>query len=467
MGTVFKPIVTRPLPAGAKVIERDGKRVARWTSPRDGVRTADVRTTPRGDCVAIESSKFLARYRDGQNVVRTVPTGCRDLMAARAVLADLERRAELVRSGMVSPAQDAMADHRRMTITAHVAAYLESLRLKGNTSKHVATVQRHLREVIAACGFKTLADIRREPVERWLAGPDNAGRSARTKNQLRNAMVWLCNFCVDRERMLANPLARLPRFNEAIDRRRQPRALTPEELERLLDAARRRPLAEALKFNRGWRRGQNGAHLRPETRAKLERLGYERALTYRVLVLTGLRLGELAAIQVGDVVLDDPRPHIVLDAKHEKARRGATIPLRSDLASDLQLWIGSRRDGPLFRISPNAIKVFDRDLRFAGIEKRDARGRVACLHSLRHTHGTLLTKAGVPPRVVQAALRHASPEFSMKMYVDPKLLDVARALDALPDLSICDSLPVAARQESLIEASLVPTASQVLHQARP
>jgi integrase len=434
MGTVFRPIVTRPLPAGAEVIQRDGKRVARWTSARNGVRAADVRTTPRGDCVAIESSKFLARYRDGQNVVRTVPTGCHDLMAARAVLADLERRAELVRSGIVSPAQDAMADHRRTTITAHVAAYIESLGMKGNTPKHVATVQRHLREVIAACGFKTLADIRREPVEKWLGGSANAYRSARTKNQLRNAAIWFCNWAVDRERMLANPLARLPRYNEAIDRRRQPRALTPEELERLLDAARRRPLAEALKFNRGWRRGQNGAHLRPETRAKLERLGFERALMYRTLVLTGLRLGELAAIRIGDVVLDDARPHIGLDAKHEKARRGATIPLRADLAADLREWIGTRRDGPLFRISANQVKVFDRDIRFAGIEKRDARGRVACLHSLRHTHGTLLTKAGVSPRTVQAALRHATPEFSMKMYVDPKLLDVEGALDLLPEL---------------------------------
>jgi integrase len=384
----------------------------------------------------MECSKFLARYRDGQNVVRTVPTGCKDLMAARAVLADLERRAELVRAGIVTPAQDAIADHRRTTITAHVAAYVESLAIKGNTPKHVATVQRHLREVIAACGFRTLADIRREPVERWLAGPANQRRSARTKNQLRNAMVWLGNWLVDRERMLANPLARLPRFNEAVDRRRQPRALTPEELELLLDAARRRPLAEALKFNRGWRRGQNGAHLRPETRTKLEKLGYERALVYRVLVLTGLRLGELAAIQVRDVVLDDVRPHVVLDAKFEKARRGATVPLRADLAADLREWIGTRRDGPLFRISANQVKVFDRDLKFAGIEKRDARGRVACLHSLRHTHGTLLTKAGVAPRVVQAALRHASPEFSMKMYVDPRLLDVGEALSVLPALPL-------------------------------
>jgi integrase len=106
------------------------------------------------------------------------------------------------------------------------------------------------------------------------------------------------------------------------------------------------------------------------------------------------------------------------------------------LRDDLRSWIGSRHDGPLFRVSANAVKVLNRDLAFAGIEKRDERGRTACVHSLRHTHATLLTKAGVAPRIVQAALRHASPEFSMRMYVDPKLLDVGGALQVLPELSI-------------------------------
>jgi hypothetical protein len=151
------------------------------------IRIADVRTTPRGDCIVVESGKYLARYRDGQNVVRTVPTDCRDEMAARAVLGELERRAELVRAGIVTPAQDAVAGHRRTTITAHIEAYLESLRAKGTTPKHIATVGRLLRSVIAGCRFKTLADIRREPVERWLVNSPVAQRSARTRNTYVNA----------------------------------------------------------------------------------------------------------------------------------------------------------------------------------------------------------------------------------------------------------------------------------------
>jgi integrase len=87
------------------------------------------------------------------------------------------------------------------------------------------------------------------------------------------------------------------------------------------------------------------------------------------------------------------------------------------------------------------VKVLDRDLRFAGIAKQDERRRTVCIHSLRHTHGTLLSKAGVAPRVVQSARRHTSLEMT-GIYVDPIQLDVASALMALPALPL-DGGPLA------------------------
>jgi integrase len=449
MGTVFKPIVTRPLPPGAQLSEVDGKRMARWRTAQGAIRTAEVRTTPRGACVAIESSKYLARFKDGQGVTRTVPTRCKDQSAARAVLVELERRAELVRSGILTPAQDAVADHRRSSIGIHVQAYLASLQAKGCTPKHVSTVRHLLTALIEGCRFRTLADIRREPVERWLTSGSLAKRSARTRNAYVNAAKWLCNWCVDTERLVASPLGRLKRADEQADRRRQPRALTPDELVRLLDAARRRPLVEAGLVNRGWRKGQPGARLRPETRAKLEALGLERALIYKSLVLTGLRLGELASIRLCDVVLDGDHPHLVLEARNEKNREGSLIPLRADLCADLRRWVETKhaaaqaRSGGagagherLFAIRSNVVKVLNRDLRLAGIAKRDDRGRVVCVHSLRHTFATLLNGGGVAPRVAQAAMRHKSIDMTMRVYTDPRLLDVAGALNALPELPL-------------------------------
>jgi len=74
------------------------------------------------------------------------------------------------------------------------------------------------------------------------------------------------------------------------------------------------------------------------------------------------------------------------------------------------------------------------------IDKRDERGRTVDVHALRHTFGTLLSRGGVAPRTAQAAMRHSTINLTMNTYTDPKLLDVAGALEALPSLPLSDSL---------------------------
>lgn len=80
----------------------------------------------------------------------------------------------------------------------------------------------------------------------------------------------------------------------------------------------------------------------------------------------------------------------------------------------------------------DTLGIFDRDIAAAGIAKHDDRGRSLDVHALRHTFGTHLSKAGVPPRVAQAAMRHSSLHLTMNIYTDPTLLDVAGAINALP-----------------------------------
>jgi len=80
--------------------------------------------------------------------------------------------------------------------------------------------------------------------------------------------------------------------------------------------------------------------------------------------------------------------------------------------------------------------ILDRDLKLAGIAKRDDCGRTVDVHALRHTFGTHLSKGGVAPRTAQAALRHSSIDLTMNVYTDPRLLDVHGALDALPELPL-------------------------------
>src|SRR5262249_6015885 len=159
--------------------------------------------------------------------------------------------------------------------------------------------KRYLQRLAEACSFGALSDLRREALERWLAARSQEGMSARTRNAYRNAIVSFCNWCVATDRLASNPLGAVPKANEKADPRRQRRALTEEELTRLLAVARERPLLEALTVRKGKRKGERYADVRPEVRARLELLGQERALIYKALVLTGLRKNELASLTVG------------------------------------------------------------------------------------------------------------------------------------------------------------------------
>jgi integrase len=494
VGTVYKKTVTRPLPPGAEIIVRKGEQVARWKDRRGKARTAPLTVGKDGsERIVTESPFYVAKYRDGAGVVREEATGCRDETAARRVLADLERRAELVRSGVMTAAEAAVSDHQSAPLAEHFAAYLTSLEAKGACDEHRTERERQLRRLAADCSFAALADLRRETLERWLTARAQAGMGARTRNSYLCSALAFCNWCVETSRLIANPFDAVPKANEKADPRRQRRAMAEPELVRLLAFARERPLLDALTVRKGPRKGERYADVRPEVRRRLERLGRERALIYKALVLTGLRKGELASLPVVQLHLDEAVPFVALAAADEKNREGSDIPLRDDLAADLRGWLADKLawlqeealasgapiparlppDAPVFDVPHKLCKILNRDLRLAGIPKRDERGRVLDVHALRHTFGTLLSKGGVAPRTAQAAMRHSKIDLTMSVYTDPALLDVRGALDALPTLPLTndqaegEALPATGTdgpqriQVQLVAPTVAPTADRL------
>jgi integrase len=324
------------------------------------------------------------------------------------------------------------------------------------TRSHREDTGRYLKRLAKDCCFGTLADFHREALERWLAALTGEGMSARTRNAYLNAIVSFCNWCVETHRLAVNPFDAVPKANEQADPRRQRRAMTEAELVKLLATVRERPLLDALTVRKGPRKGERYAHVRPQGQARLQLLGRERALIYKTLILTGLRKSELASLTVAQLHVDDPVPYLSLDAADEKNREGNDIPLRDDLAADLRGWLADKLhrlqeealragapiparlppDTPLFAVPDRLVMILDRDLRLAGIAKRDDRGRTLDVHALRHTFGTLLSKGGVAPGTAQAAMRHSDIKLTMNVYTDPALLDVRGALDALPLLPL-------------------------------
>jgi len=457
MGTVFKKIVTKPLPLGAEISIRDGQRFARWKNAKGKNRKALITTGINGqDRIVIESSKYYAKYRDGSRIVRTVATGCKDETAARGFLADLERRAELVKAGVMTASEDSIADHLCSPIEMHRHAYLTHLKVKGVSADHHDNVERQLERLTDECKIGTLADFDAGTVERWLAVKAKEGMAGRTRNTYLSALLAFVNWCIDEGRLIVNPFTRIPKADEKTDVRRKRRSMQEWELVTLLDVARRRPLLDALTIRRGERKGQAVANVKDKERERLDWLGRERALIYKTLVLTGLRRGELASFTVAHLYLEASPPYARLDAADEKSREGADIVFRDDLADDFRRWLADKlkrsqddaqsrgeaipmqlpADEPLFVVPVELVKILDRDLKFAGIPKVDERGRTLDVHALRHTFGTLLSKGGVTPRTAQEAMRHSDIGLTMNVYTDPKLLDVAGALGTLPALPL-------------------------------
>ncbi len=490
MATVFRKTYTKPLPKGAELFTRRGQRFARWKDAKGKMRTAKV-TTGKDDSTRLmmEAGTFTAKYRDGSGVVHETSTGCRSEQAARGVLHDLLTRAERVKSGYLTAEQDRMVDHQAALLSLHVADYLDHLKAKAASRKHREDRERYLRRLSVDCGFLKLLDLNRSDLERWLCARADEGMSARSRNAYRAAAEAFCNWCVQEGRLADNPIKNVPKANEKADRRRQRRALTENELVKLLNVARHRPLMDRMTIRRGKNKGKRIAELRTETRQQLELVGWERALIYKTLVLTGLRKGELASITVGQLKLDGPRPRARLEAADEKNRQGSWIPLRADLAVDIRTWLAGKlstaqndarhrcepipdrlpAEMPLFTVPAGLVRILNRDLKAAGIPKVDDRGWTVDVHALRHTFGTLLSKGGVAPRTAQAAMRHSSIDLTMNCYTDPRLLDVAGAVEALPELPLdgaseierqkatgtCDDRPLAPMlAPNLVQASI-------------
>ena len=113
----------------------------------------------------------------------------------------------------------------------------------------------------------------------------------------------------------------------------------------------------------------------------------------------------------------------------------AIIWLHSDLVEVLRAIRpkDASADDPVFPEVPS-MHMLKKDLAAAGIPYKDRLGRQADFHSLRHTFGTNLSRAGVLPRVAMELMRHSDLRLTMKVYTDATQLPAAEGIDLLPSL---------------------------------
>jgi integrase len=388
--------------------------------------------TPGAKKVKKRAAKWYGQFVNADDKRQRVPL-CTDKVAAMKMLVDLERDAERKKVGVV----DRFVEHCKAPIEKHLREYEAHLCSKGVSSKHFSETIRRLRSVLDHGGIRNLGDLHPEAVENALAVLTNNGASARTRNTYLSSTKAFTHWCQRSRRIGDDPLAWLQAA--AVDSVRQRRSLSETELARLFQAAQHRPLLEAMMIRTGKRRGQRCGKVRPEVKKRLERLGWERSLIYKTAILTGLRRSELDALEVHSMTLDGPRPRLTLPGRETKNGKVADLPLRADLAHDLKKWIqttGKSGTDKVFRVPVELVKILKRDLKMARIPYRDEYGRTFDVHAFRHTTSTYLGRGKVTPRIAQEFMRHSDIKLTMQTYTDPKLLDEAEALAALPNLPL-------------------------------
>jgi integrase len=387
--------------------------------------------TPGAKRVKERATKWYGQYKDPQTGKWKRTPLFTDKEASRQELAKLVKALERGQTDLTDP----HALTKTLPALDAMRSYLEELKQKGRSERYIYQQRVKLERLFRDTGIDTLAQLTPDLLDGYLNGLLG---SARTKNTYRQVCIGMVNFFVKKDKLASNPLMKTTRAEGEQKRRR--RALPPEQLQRLLDAAKTRPLDEARIIRRGPRKGQALAAVKPEVQAKLSRFGRHRALLYLTATLTGLRLGTLRQMAVCHLDFGD-RPAVRLPSTIMKGGRDFAQLLRPDLVEQLRMWVtdtGRKPTDKVFDV-PNGVqvsKVLRKDLRKAGIPYRDEKGRYFDFHSFRKCTATFLRQAGVDPSVSMKHLDHKDIRLTMQVYNDDSLVDQSAALAAMPRLKI-------------------------------
>lgn len=331
----------------------------------------------------------------------------------RAVAALARWRDELIAADGEEP--ENARDLCGVTLCEYLDGYLGML---ANThhveSSTLASYRASARKICAALGDALVTDLTTEQIQAWETTLLNAdGLSARSVTKHHRLLSQAMRYAVESGRLGSNPCDRvkLPRYH-----REQPHALTREQAADLLSTL------QAM----------------PQTRV---------VCAARVSLLSGLRVGEVCALQWQDV---DFGRHVLHVTKAIGAGEGGSyvkspknnysardVPMTPLLESALRerraavmdraadagvypspeqarsAYVLGRLDGE--HVNPNCISREWGQLRkLLGVT--DSKGNELRFHDLRHSYATLAVQSGMDVKSLSANLGHADASMTLNVY---------------------------------------------------
>jgi integrase len=352
---------------------------------------------------------WYVRYRDEFGKQSEIKAGP-DRSVAQRIAAETEGRVRAIKSGAVDPREKLWTDAERKPLAEHVEAWHATLIARGRTVLYAGLARdRTLRLIELTRAFR-ISHINMSSVQTAVGAlrtiPGRHGKaelSDRSVHHHVRAIKMFTKWLWRDGRVREDPLVHLN--PPKVVNKRQRKALSPEDAARLIATTRTGPRSYEL-------------------------TGEDRTMLYALALGTGFRANELRNLTPEDFDLDGDPPTVTCRAAYTKNRDEALQPIRPDLATVLSPWLATKpRDKPLFGLLSDTAKMIRRDLAAAGLpEDFD-------FHCLRHTFVTHLVQSGTPIKTIQVLARHSDPALTLGVYSHVAVIDLARGLEGLPDLT--------------------------------
>jgi site-specific recombinase XerC len=339
---------------------------------------------------------------------RRTKKGFTDKSLSEQMAAKLENEAMLRERGLIDPDDERIAGQKTILLSVHLDAFERSL--APNSEKYTKLVMSRVRRLVKECGFEVAGDLDPDKVSETLAKMREKEKFGhRTFNHYLQALQNFTNWLVTSRRLASNPIVGLERLNVDVDIRHQRRALSPEEVAKLVESARTSD--ELIQCYTG------------EARSRV----------YIASYMTGLRRKELASLTPRSFDLQATPPTVTIQATVSKHRKKDVLPLHSDFVLMLKEWVVGMAPDQLFFPELDRKRTWlmvQKDLNRAGIEYKTAEG-IADFHAAgRHSHVTELLRSGASLPEARELARHADIRTTMK-YTHIGMDDRARALGNL------------------------------------
>jgi integrase/recombinase XerC len=284
---------------------------------------------------------------------------------------------------------------------ALAGAYLDALRHQRRLSPATLTNYGHaLRALFSLLKESTLASLDPAQVRRFVAVLHARGLGPRSLALMLSAWRGFYHWLVRHRGFSANPVlgVRAPKAARPL-----PKALSVEAAQQLLDE-------------------------QPRTAALVRD-----AAMFELLYSSGLRLGELIALNMDDGRLDLAQAEVTVTGKGSKTR---TVPIGAKAREALKAWTGRRAElaapgeralfvgGRGRRIAPSVVNT-----RLRAWARRRGLGQRVHPHMLRHSFATHMLQSSQDLRAVQELLGHASIS-TTQVYTHLDFQALAKVYDA-------------------------------------